>query len=641
MEIVSKFYLSLYKGGVTGQGNALAQMASMSQKILGLTGTLLNGYASSLFYILYRLNPYMMKKKLGFDYTDSKQFVEQFGSFEKVFKAEEEGKVVKKGRLCAVKEKAKISPHLLSVLMDMVVFLRLDEIKMEDGDGLPPYKEEIILVQKDENLFNGADKYIEALATKAKKDQKFLGNLANDAIGIYDMPFRAHSAQDEIHYEPETTREEYGYTNKEKELVNLVKNELDQNRKVLVYIHFSNKGVGKDIQDILTKEFPFKKISFLSPTVEAKKRQAWISNNPCDVLICNPELVKTGLDLLDFATIVFYETTYNIFTLKQASRRSWRLGQKEDIKVLFMAYEGTPQHIALNLIGAKVNAANSLEGRLSGDDDLASMGEDDSIQAALAKAILKGGSKKLDKIEMESFENFGGDRDWNNFEKYYLEMKNSNKEIAIVSGGEDTKEKEFTINVMSLDKQMTVHFQDNNNTLHAGDMVLVENEWTQLIYDVESDDLLVNGKSVFECKIMDRKIKSFPTHSAAVYYFNRREAGDSHDEAIAYSEKYSAFTPTHVIEYIIRYYGSRKSSGIPNNFDVRVEQNKNNSVQNQDEIVSFDSLLDYDGNITSTSTFYFYKKVGKKVEKVEVDSYNILNSFSDEEVSKGIQLSLF
>lgn len=53
-----------YKGGATGQGNALAQMASMSKKILGLTGTLLNGYASSLFYILYRLNPYMMKKDL-------------------------------------------------------------------------------------------------------------------------------------------------------------------------------------------------------------------------------------------------------------------------------------------------------------------------------------------------------------------------------------------------------------------------------------------------------------------------------------------------------------------------------------------------------------------------------------------------
>jgi len=44
-------------------------MCSMSKKMIGLTGTLLNGYASSLFYLLYRLNPNMMKQRLGFDYN--------------------------------------------------------------------------------------------------------------------------------------------------------------------------------------------------------------------------------------------------------------------------------------------------------------------------------------------------------------------------------------------------------------------------------------------------------------------------------------------------------------------------------------------------------------------------------------------
>ena len=68
-------------------------------------------------------------------------------------------------------------------------------------------------------------------------------------------------------------------------------------------------------------------------------------------------------------------------TLKQASRRSWRIGQTKAVKVIFMAYENTPQHKALELIGAKVAAANSLEGRLSGDDDLSSMGDNnDDIQ---------------------------------------------------------------------------------------------------------------------------------------------------------------------------------------------------------------------------------------------------------------------
>ena len=43
------------------------------------------------------------------------------------------------------------------------------------------------------------------------------------------------------------------------------------------------------------------------------------------VVIGNPMLVQTGLDLLDFPTIIFYQTGYSVFTLRQASRRSWRI----------------------------------------------------------------------------------------------------------------------------------------------------------------------------------------------------------------------------------------------------------------------------------------------------------------------------
>jgi hypothetical protein len=35
-----------------------------------------------------------------------------------------------------------------------------------------------------------------------------------------------------------------------------------------------------------------------------------------------------GLDLLAFPTLYFYETGYSLHTLRQASRRSWRIGQR-------------------------------------------------------------------------------------------------------------------------------------------------------------------------------------------------------------------------------------------------------------------------------------------------------------------------
>lgn len=411
-----------YKGGNTGQGNALAQMCSMSKKIIGLTGTLLNGYASSLFYVLYRIDPYFMKNTLKLEHHNVQAFIRRYGSIEATYEIEEineEGIVTKKGRLVgAPKEKPRISPYLLSALLNNVIFLKLDEIKMEKGLGLPEYNETIELVELDEKLKMDINRYIEKIVTRARNDKSFLGALANDALAVADMPFQEHSARNEIFYSPEFERKDYGTTNKEKRLVELVKTELDNNRKVLVFIHFSNKGIAEDLVQILNKAFPKKKVNLLKATVKADERQAWIEENPCDILICNAELVKTGLDLLQYPTIIFYETTYNVFTLKQASRRSWRLGQKEHVKVIFMAYKNTSQHKALELIGRKVNAANSLEGRLSNGDDLSGFSEDDNIQVALAKAIMNK-ETVTNEIKLSNIKNLGQDREWNKFELWY------------------------------------------------------------------------------------------------------------------------------------------------------------------------------------------------------------------------------
>ena len=59
--------------------------------------------------------------------------------------------------------------------------------------------------------------------------------------------------------------------------------------------------------------------------VEPQRREAWVAEQVekgLDVLICHPRLVQTGLDLIDFPTICWYETDYSVYTMRQASRRS-------------------------------------------------------------------------------------------------------------------------------------------------------------------------------------------------------------------------------------------------------------------------------------------------------------------------------
>ena len=84
------------------------------------------------------------------------------------------------------------------------------------------------------------------------------------------------------------------------------------------------------------------KYCILDAKIPAKDREEWIDTKVKDgyrVMICNPSLVETGLDLLAFTTIIFYQVGYNLFTMRQASRRSLRLNQPNNVNVYFLYYE--------------------------------------------------------------------------------------------------------------------------------------------------------------------------------------------------------------------------------------------------------------------------------------------------------------
>jgi SNF2 family DNA or RNA helicase len=108
-----------------------------------------------------------------------------------------------------------------------------------------------------------------------------------------------------------------------------------------------------------------------------------------DVLITHPKKVETGLDLLDFPTIVWMSPHYSVYTVLQASRRSWRIGQTEPVKVYYFAYEETIQRDALYLVAAKVAAALRVNGDSVADDSLAELDElsGNDIIAALARIV--------------------------------------------------------------------------------------------------------------------------------------------------------------------------------------------------------------------------------------------------------------
>ena len=53
-----------------------------------------------------------------------------------------------------------------------------------------------------------------------------------------------------------------------------------------------------------------------------------------------------------------------MYVVRQASRRSWRIGQTRPVKVVFMSYRNTLQADALKLVAKKMQSSLTVEGEL-------------------------------------------------------------------------------------------------------------------------------------------------------------------------------------------------------------------------------------------------------------------------------------
>jgi hypothetical protein len=188
--------------------------------------------------------------------------------------------------------------------------------------------------------------------------------------------------------EPEDLDRVFVYA-KERRLIEEVKSELAHGRKVQVFAVYTQKrDVTRRLRELLCSEGV--RAEVLSAEVPPEQREAWYERhlrNGMQVCICHPKLVQTGLDLIELPTIFFYETGYSTYVLRQASRRSWRIGQKQAVRVGFLTYSKTAQESCLRLMGKKLLVSLALEGKLQGEG-LQSMDDDDDLLTAIARELV-------------------------------------------------------------------------------------------------------------------------------------------------------------------------------------------------------------------------------------------------------------
>ena len=387
-----------YKAKGSAQGLAAAGLARAVKKVVALTGTLFGGYSTTLFHLLYR---FTQEIKQQFGHNQEGRWAARYGILERITKASDEdysedGTASRRRKYYTrVVERPGVSPEVMFHLIDKAVFMRLGDLAVK----LPPYQEDVILnemepAQKKAYQKLASDLLMALREQLARGNKSLLGAYLQTLLSYPDQPFReevvVNKETGEVVARAPALAEDIIYP-KERRLIELVKGELEQGRNVLLYItHTEERDLTGRIHALLRSE-QIQACVLKSHTVSPEQREGWIQDRLKEglrVLITNPRMVQTGLDLIDFPTIIYYELEYSVYTLRQASRRSWRIGQHQPVKVYFMAYQETLQEKGLRLIAAKVRSALAVEGELL-DTGISAFNEDQDFFLQLARSIVE------------------------------------------------------------------------------------------------------------------------------------------------------------------------------------------------------------------------------------------------------------
>jgi len=397
------------KGADTAQGHAVASLAASCRKVIALPGTLIGGYAEHLRPLLFRLSPGSLVED-GLSWSDAMAFNERYGRIETRITEksgsyrENDNRMSRGSRATTKSVRPGIMPTLFGKhLIDKCVFLSLNEVARD----LPPLSEVCIPVAMDRELAQAYRHDVERPLVEAikemmkRRDGRLLGAMLQTLLAYPDSPFawepvgyRSGDSFVTVARPPSLAAETI--RPKERALIDLIRTEKTERRQVWVYVQFTDQH---DVQGRLERLLNDQglRVGVLRASVPLNRREAWIASHApkLDAVISHPRLVETGLDLFDkagghnFATICFYETGYNLFTLRQASRRSWRIGQTKPCRVVYLYYQGTMQDRALALMGKKLTAAQALEGKFSSEGLVAMAGEDANVEIALARSLVE------------------------------------------------------------------------------------------------------------------------------------------------------------------------------------------------------------------------------------------------------------
>ncbi len=418
--------------------------------------------------MLWRLSPELRRH---FGWNEGQRWIKRYGVEQRVYKqtlqpGETIGAVSKRREESKTKELPGVSPMVLRHVLPSALFLELADVVKD----LPPYSEQVVSVPLGPVLGPVYEK-LERESTLAirqllaRGDNSALSSWFHGLMTYPNLPWEGativHPRRNEVLGEAPPLSEEVIYP-KERALLERIRQERSEGRRVLVYVEHTNKhdllprlkrlieeddrrwriglpveGLERDSSTTSPRHpggLEAVRVKVLrSTTVSAARREAWLEQTVaegCDVLICHSGLVEVGLDLLAFPTICCYEVIFSTTRLRQASRRSYRPGQQLPVRVFWFNYEQAMEARGLLLIARKITASLMVEGKLPGGESMAT------------QVLGKGGGNPLLELAQSVIEDAEGAKRVvaGSLEAALREMQEAEQQQDELIGGESVKE---------------------------------------------------------------------------------------------------------------------------------------------------------------------------------------------------------
>ena len=414
-----------YANEDTSQGVSAHRILSLGMPAILMTGTIMNGYATSLFSNMWSASPGFREE---FEHDESGAFVNRYGYLKQIVEEKEASKVVGYGSVSDKKERSSrtvgVAPGILPLflfkhLLACSVTLHKDDLAQD----LPECTQERVPIEMPLELERPFSRLINAIKRAIQEDRfnpelsgKLFGQLSelpsyldratadmgNMPDGSFELRYPESVGSQRVAVEAPLPAD--WISPKEAWMIEKVKAELAEGRNSMVFAwHVSGKYNGSDEKHTersillrlarLIREHCGAVVTVMhADKVPPKKRLEWIDKqvkSGMQVLVTNPVAISTGLNnLVHFCTEIWMENpAVNPNHYRQSIGRVDRIGQTRQTRIFFPVYRSTHSDLNLqerlyDLLLRKVAVATSTDG-LDNDSILAAagLGDDDSMMS--------------------------------------------------------------------------------------------------------------------------------------------------------------------------------------------------------------------------------------------------------------------